>query len=57
MEDVFSSAYCVLGASSAKGQEDGFLTPQKENDFLTFDKGGQPLYILSIYERFQNTCS
>jgi hypothetical protein len=53
MEDVFSSAYCVLAASSAKGQEDGFLTPRKENDFLTFDKGGQPLYICRFMDDFK----
>lgn len=53
MEDVFSSAYCVLAASSAKGQEDGFLTPRKENDFLTFDKGGQPLYTCRFMDDFK----
>jgi serine/threonine protein kinase len=53
MEDVFSSAYCMLAASSAKGQGDGFLTPRKENDFLTFDKGGQPLYICRFMDDFK----
>jgi hypothetical protein len=52
MEDVFSSAYCVLAASSANGQEDGFLNPRKENDFITFEKDGQPLYVSRFMDDF-----
>jgi hypothetical protein len=52
MEDVFSSAYCVLAASSGKGQQDGFLNPRKENDFLTFERGGKPLYVCRFIDDF-----
>lgn len=31
MEDVFSQAYCVLAASSARGQGDGILSPRRKN--------------------------
>src|SRR5262249_54107568 len=45
MEDVFSSAYCVLAASSAKGQDDGFLKERKqEREFLTFERDGRPAF-------------
>ncbi|KAE9363831.1 HET-domain-containing protein [Stipitochalara longipes BDJ] len=53
MEDVFSSAYCVLAASSAKGQKDGFLTPRKENGFITFEKSGQPVYVCQFMDDFK----
>jgi hypothetical protein len=52
MEDVFSSAYCVLAASSAKRQQDGFLNPRKENEFLTLEKNGAPLYICQFMDDF-----
>jgi hypothetical protein len=42
MEDVFSSAYCVLAASSAKGQNDGFLKKRCEREYLTFIREGLP---------------
>ncbi|RSL62420.1 hypothetical protein CEP53_004786 [Fusarium sp. AF-6] len=46
MEDVFSSAYCVIAASRATGQWDGFLKDRPEsfnNSYVTFklDKGAQ----------------
>ncbi|KAK1635547.1 hypothetical protein BDP81DRAFT_350654 [Colletotrichum phormii] len=37
MEDVFSFAYCVIAASRATGQEDGFLGPRPERDYVTFN--------------------
>jgi hypothetical protein len=52
MEDVFSSAYCVLAASSAMGQQDGFLNPRKGNKYLIFEKGGQPLYVCRFMDDF-----
>ncbi|KAK4198543.1 HET-domain-containing protein [Triangularia verruculosa] len=39
MEDVFSAAYCVIAASSARGQRDGFLKTRKERQFLQL-RGG-----------------
>jgi hypothetical protein len=52
MEDVFSSAYCVIAASSATGQEVGFLNPRKENDFLAFVKGEQSIYVSRFMDDF-----
>jgi Heterokaryon incompatibility protein (HET) len=46
MESVFSSAYCVLAASSAEGQSDGFLNDRKSNgrDFVAIKSPGKPTY-------------
>jgi len=54
MENVFSSAYCVLAASSAKGQDDGFLKGRKhEREFLTFERDGQPtLFVCRFMDDF-----
>jgi Heterokaryon incompatibility protein (HET) len=53
MEDVFSSAYCVLAASSAKGQNDGFLKKRDEREYLTFFREGlPPFYICRFIDDF-----
>jgi hypothetical protein len=46
MESVFSSAYCVLAASSAEGQSDGFLNEREgsRRKFVEFKSQGQPTY-------------
>ncbi|KAL9105839.1 MAG: hypothetical protein Q9227_009047 [Pyrenula ochraceoflavens] len=44
MEDIFSSAQCVLAASSATGQNDGFLKPRKQREYVTFQREGLPPY-------------
>lgn len=56
MEDVFSSAYCVLAASSGHGQGDGFLNPRGgDRDFLTFSRGQlSPLYICRLIDDFHH---
>ncbi|KAK0112050.1 hypothetical protein ONS96_001310 [Cadophora gregata f. sp. sojae] len=54
MEDVFSSAYCILAASSALGPQDGFLVQRKENDFLTFEMGGQTVYVCRFMDDFDS---
>ena len=38
MEDVYSSASCVIAASSATGQGDGFLKSRNERKFLTIQQ-------------------
>ncbi|KAK0662972.1 HET-domain-containing protein [Cercophora samala] len=43
MEDVFSSAYCVIAASSARGQHDGFLNSRKERQFIQLPVRPSPL--------------
>jgi hypothetical protein len=44
MEKVFGSAYCVLAASSAHGQSDGFLNEREgsRREFVTFQRDDQP---------------
>ncbi|KAL5321356.1 hypothetical protein ACEPPN_009312 [Leptodophora sp. 'Broadleaf-Isolate-01'] len=54
MEDVFSSAYCILAASSAMGPKDGFLVPRKNNDSLTFEMGGQTVYVCRFTDDFDS---
>ncbi|CAN8097963.1 unnamed protein product [Discula destructiva] len=50
MEEVFSSAFCVLAASSAHGQHDGFLNPRdQDHRCLTF--GGPRARLPALYVR------
>ncbi|KAK1780446.1 heterokaryon incompatibility protein-domain-containing protein [Copromyces sp. CBS 386.78] len=41
MESVFSSAYCVIAASSARSQQNGFLNPRKERKVVRLTKEGR----------------
>lgn len=54
MEDVFSSAFCVIAASSAHGQDDGFLNRQNQHhECLTFEHTGlPPLYVSRFMDDF-----
>lgn len=55
MEKVFSSAYCVLAASSAAGQSEGFLNEREgsSREFVTFNRQGQaPFYICRFLDDF-----
>jgi hypothetical protein len=53
MEDVFSQADCILAASSATGQADGFLHPHKARKYLTIQQDRQPpLYICDYMDDF-----
>jgi hypothetical protein len=53
MEDVFSSAYCVIAASRATGQSDGFLKSRPEREYVTFQKGNEaPFYICQVIDDF-----
>lgn len=54
MEDVFSSAFCVIAASSAQGQYDGFLSRQdQQHECLTFEHAGMPpLYVRRFMDDF-----
>lgn len=54
MEEVFSSAYCVLAASSTVGQEDGFLNNREDNPYVTLDNNGFPLYICEFRDDFNS---
>ncbi|KAI3336766.1 hypothetical protein HD806DRAFT_517809 [Xylariaceae sp. AK1471] len=54
METVFSSAYCVLAASRAHNQVDGFLGPRRERDYVTLHEGldNTPFYICENIDAF-----
>ncbi|KAI3329590.1 hypothetical protein F4824DRAFT_383811 [Ustulina deusta] len=53
MEDVFSCAYCVLAASRATGQHDGFLHPTRPREYLTFPgDGGNRFYVCENIDDF-----
>lgn len=54
MEDVFSSAFCVIAASSAQGQHDGFLNRRRQTlECLTFEHAGlPPLYVSRFMDDF-----
>lgn len=57
MEDVFSSAVCVLAASSAHGQQDGFLNPRRQTpQSLSFDysKGLPTLFLSPFMDKFSD---
>lgn len=41
MEDVFSQAYCVIAASSVKGQEDGFLHPRRKRHCIQLESSNK----------------
>ncbi|KAI0199922.1 HET-domain-containing protein [Astrocystis sublimbata] len=53
METVFSSAHCVLAASRATDQHDGFLKPLSPRKYLTIQRGNeQPFYICEWIDDF-----
>lgn len=52
MEDIFSQAYCVLAASSAFGQSDGFIKPRKPRKCLPFQQDGQNIYVCEFIDDF-----
>lgn len=53
MENVFSDAYCVLAASRATNQRDGFLRPRKRRDYVMFQRGKEkPFYVCKTIDNF-----
>jgi hypothetical protein len=55
MEDVFSSAYCVLAASSANGQSDGFLKKRYERDYRHFTFAASSTTLPSMFWKALST--
>ncbi|KAF3798440.1 hypothetical protein GCG54_00013180 [Colletotrichum gloeosporioides] len=53
MHEIFSSAYCVLAASRATGQCDGFLGKRLERDYITFNRGEDMYHICEEIDNFQ----
>ena len=53
MEDVFSGAYCVLAASRARSQLDGFLGPRPQREYVKFQSGKEkPFYVCKTIDNF-----
>jgi serine/threonine protein kinase len=53
MESVFSGAYCVLAASRASNQRDGFLGPRPQREYITFQRGNEkPFYVCRTIDNF-----
>jgi len=53
MDDVFSCAYCVLAASRATGQHDGFLKDRPQREYLTFQRDTEkPFYVCQPIDDF-----
>jgi serine/threonine protein kinase len=51
MEDVYSGAYCVVAASRAGDQRDGFLGARPQRQYVTFQPE-KPFYVCQIIDRF-----
>lgn len=54
MEDVFSHADCVLAASCAKSQKDGFLNSVQQRNSVTIRQPGKdPVYVCEFIDNFE----
>lgn len=54
MEGIYRQAYCVLAASCAKGQQDGFMKPRDERGCLKIQQSFRPpLYACDFIDNFQ----
>lgn len=54
METVFSNAYCVLAASAARGQDDGFLHNRRARKTIVLQRPQQPpLYVSEFLDDFK----
>ncbi|KAK4212295.1 Serine/threonine-protein kinase par-4 [Rhypophila decipiens] len=52
MEVIFQSAYCVLAASRAHRQTDGFLGPRPPRDYVTIKHGAALFYMCENIDDF-----
>lgn len=54
IENVFSGAYCVLAASCANHQHDGFLKPRPQREYVRFqrDASTKPFYVCKMIDNF-----
>lgn len=53
MEDVFTSAYCTIAASSSASSLDGFLKCRKERAVIGINTTKGPLYLAKNIDKFQ----
>ncbi|KAF2182445.1 HET-domain-containing protein [Zopfia rhizophila CBS 207.26] len=55
MEDVFSSAYCVIAARCATGQQDRVPKSRSPPDWVTFRRGSEaPFFVCRTIDDFNN---
>jgi hypothetical protein len=55
MEDVFSSAYCTIAATSASGMDAGFLKPRPPRRCVTAQRGSEsPFYVCEAIDNFRS---
>lgn len=55
MEDVFSSAYCVISASSARSSHEGFLQRDISCRYVQItDASGRQIYVCAEMDDFEN---
>jgi hypothetical protein len=55
MEDVFSSAYCVIAASSAVNSLEGFLERDVSSRYVPIvDAAGRQIYVCEDMDDFEN---
>ncbi|KAI0432395.1 heterokaryon incompatibility protein-domain-containing protein [Xylaria sp. FL1042] len=54
METVFSTAYCVLAATRARGSSSGFLATRTNRKVVKLERSGEcPLYVCESIDNFQ----
>ncbi|KAI1421302.1 heterokaryon incompatibility protein-domain-containing protein [Xylaria sp. FL1777] len=54
METVFSTAYCVIAATRAKGASSGFLNPRPDRNAVRLERSGNPpLFVCESIDNFQ----
>ncbi|KAL5120319.1 hypothetical protein ACEQ8H_001877 [Pleosporales sp. CAS-2024a] len=51
MEDVYSGAYCVIAASRARDQRDGFLGARRQRSYVAFQPE-KPFYVCQTIDHF-----
>ncbi|KAI1261435.1 HET-domain-containing protein [Xylariaceae sp. FL1019] len=55
METIFSSAYCVIAASRAKGMCSGFLQPREQRKVVRYERPDKnPVYVCEVMDDFQH---
>jgi len=52
---IFRGAYCVLAATRAMGQDDGFIKSRLQREYVTFQRGAEkPFYVCEAIDDFDH---
>ena len=51
---IFNLAYCVIAASHARSDNDGFLIDRREREFVSFTSTQGPFYVCEAIDNFQS---